>query len=97
MIYNMRRELEEMSELPSQNESFFSKSILSPTSTQFSIWKKNLFIPLSDQLEEQAKRKIAELEEQKLRDSEKDQVFRQLNDDIGLHDIDGMKKKNERH
>jgi len=48
MIYNMKRELEEMSELPIQNENFFSKVNLNPTAHQFSIWKRNLFIPLSD-------------------------------------------------
>ena len=46
-------------------------------------------MPLADQLEEQAKRKLAEIEEQKLREAEKDQVFRQINDDVGLHDLDG--------
>lgn len=48
MIYQMKRELEEMSELPIQDESFFSKVSLNPTAQQFSIWKRNLFIPLSD-------------------------------------------------
>lgn len=48
MIYQMKRELEEMSELPIQNESFFSKVNLNPTAQQFSIWKRNLFIPLTD-------------------------------------------------
>ena len=89
VMYNMKRELEEMSELPTQNDSFFSSAKISPTQTQFSIWKKNLFVPLADQLEEQAKRKLAEIEEQKLREAEKDQVFRQINDDVGLHDLDG--------
>jgi len=35
-----------------------------------------LFVPLADQLEEQAKRKLAEIEEAKLREQEKDLVFR---------------------
>jgi len=47
-----------------------------------------LFIPLADQLEEQAKRRVAEIEEGKLREQEKDQAFRQLGDDLGLHDLD---------
>ena len=71
-MYNMKRELEELSELPNHNDSLFT----TPTQTQFSIWKKNLFVPLADQLEEQAKRKLAEIEEAKLREQEKDLVFR---------------------
>ena len=94
VMYQMKRELEEMSELPSQNESFFSKMAISPTQAQFSIWKRNLFVPLSDQLEEQAKRKMAQIEEAKLRESERDLVFRQTEDDLGLHDIDAQEKKN---
>lgn len=86
-----------MSELPIQNESFFSQVTLNPTAQQFSIWKRNLFIPLTDQLEEQAKRKIAEIEEAKLREQEKDLVFRQMEDDTGLHDLDSQQKKTERH
>ena len=93
----MKRELEEMSELPSQDESLFSKLSVSPTQAQFSIWKRNLFVPLSDQLEEQAKRKMAEIEEKKLREAEADLVFRQVEDDEGLHDIDAVEKKNKRH
>lgn len=48
VMYNMKRELEELSELPNHNDSLFT----TPTQTQFSIWKKNLFVPLADQLEE---------------------------------------------
>lgn len=48
-------------------------------------------------MEEQAKRKIAELEEAKLREQEKDLVFRQMQDDTGLHDLDSQQKKTERH
>ena len=46
--YKMRRELEEMSELATQNESLFSQANLNPTHSQFSLWKRNLLIPLSD-------------------------------------------------
>jgi len=63
VMYNMKRELEELSELPNHNKSFFSQQITSPTQTQFNIWRKNLFVPLAGQLEEQAKRKLAEIEE----------------------------------
>ena len=78
VMYKMARELEELSELPNHNESFFSTHIKSPTQTQFSIWKKNLFVPLADQLEEQAKRKLAEIEEKKLREGEKDMAFKKF-------------------
>ena len=97
VMFNMKRELEQLSELPSQKSDFFSNIKISPTQTQFSIWKRNLFVPLADQLEEQAKRKIQELEEAKLRNQERDQVFRQVEDEIGLHDIDAQAKKTERH
>ena len=40
---------------------------------------------------------MAEIEEAKLRDAEKDLVFRQIEDDTGLHDIDAQEKKNKRH
>ena len=97
VMYNMRRELEQMSELPNQNKNFFTKVTQSPTQNQFSIWKRNLFVPLGDQLQEQAKRKIASIEEQKMRDQEKDLVFRQMTDETGLHDLDKQTKKTERH
>lgn len=60
IVYKMRRELEEMSELATQNDSLFSQASLTPTHHQFSLWKRNLLIPLSDQLEEHAKRKLSE-------------------------------------
>lgn len=60
-MYKMKMELERMSELPDDNDSFFtSVKNASPLNTQFKIWKKNLFIPLTDQLEEQAQRKLDE-------------------------------------
>jgi len=40
---------------------------------------------------------MAEIEEQKLREQEKDLVFRQSEDDAGLHNIDDQEKKTERH
>lgn len=60
MVYKMRRELEDMSELATQNDSLFSQASLTPQHHQFSLWKRNLFIPLTDQLEEHAKRKLSE-------------------------------------
>jgi hypothetical protein len=48
-MYKMKLQLEKLAELPDENESFF-KSIKSGNAlqSQFSIWKKNLFIPLTD-------------------------------------------------
>lgn len=64
VMFKMRRELEKFSELPDDNDSFFSSiKNASPLNAQFKIWKKNLFIPLTDQLEEQARRKLAEKQE----------------------------------
>lgn len=97
VMYNMKRELEELSELPNHKASMFTSIKISPTATQFSIWKRNLFVPLADQLEEQAKRKVGELEEAKLRTKEKDLVFRQVSEDMGLHDIDAQSRKTARH
>jgi hypothetical protein len=37
------------------------------------------------------------MEEIKLREKDKDLVFRQNDDDIGLHDLDAQEKKTERH
>ena len=55
VMFRMKMELERMSELPDDNSSFFTNvKNASPLNTQFKIWKKNLFIPLTDQLEEQA-------------------------------------------
>lgn len=90
VMYSMKRELEEMSELATQNESLFSPANLNPTHSQYSLWKRNLMMPLSDQLEEHAKRKLAEQQEAALVEEEKDQVFRQQDDNVGLHDIDSQ-------
>jgi hypothetical protein len=48
-MFKMKLELERLSELPDDNDSFFT--VIkggSPLASQFSIWKKNLFIPLTD-------------------------------------------------
>lgn len=63
---------------------------MNPMAHQFGIWRRNMYIPLTDQLEEQAKRKMAKIEEERIRDQEKDQVFRQRGDDTGLHDLDSQ-------
>ena len=52
IMYSIKRELDDLSALPNQDESLFSKVNLNPTATQYSIWKRNMFIPLGDQLEE---------------------------------------------
>jgi hypothetical protein len=43
--------------------------------TQFNIWKRNLFVPLTDQLEEQAKRKMEEIEEKAKQELDKDNIW----------------------
>lgn len=51
--FMLKRQLEELSELPDENDSFLSSmQNPNPLHTQFRIWKKNLFVPLTDQLEE---------------------------------------------
>jgi hypothetical protein len=40
---------------------------------------------------------MAEIEEAQLREQEKDMVFRNIQDDGGIHDIDSQEKKTARH
>jgi hypothetical protein len=96
-IFKMKLELERLSGLPDDDDSFFTTiKGGSPLKSQFSIWKKNLFIPLSDQIEEQAQRKVREREEKKIIEANKDQAFFKAPGSDGLFDIDAQKKKNER-
>lgn len=61
VMYKMKRQLEELGELPLDKDSFFTNiGKVSPLQTQFKIWKKNLFIPLDEQLREHAERKVKE-------------------------------------
>ena len=46
-----------------------------PVHTQFNIWKRNLFVPLHDQLEEHAKRKMEEIEEKANLEKDKDNIW----------------------
>lgn len=48
VMFRMKKQLEQMGELPITNESFFSSTKINPLQTQFNIWKKNLFVPLHD-------------------------------------------------
>jgi hypothetical protein len=96
-MFKMKLELERLSELPDDDESFFTQISASPLKSQFSIWKKNLFIPLSDQIEEQAMRKVKAREDKKTIEANKDQAFFKPPGEDGLYDIDAQKKKNERH
>mmetsp|Transcript_34947 Transcript_34947/g.53649 ORF Transcript_34947/g.53649 Transcript_34947/m.53649 type:complete len:493 (+) Transcript_34947:413-1891(+) len=91
VIYKLKKELEDMSAVADHQDSFFSPVMKSPTQTQFGIWKKNLFIPLTDQLEEQAQRKFDEQNEAKRRAKEQNLAFRQ--EVSGLHDIDAQDRK----
>jgi hypothetical protein len=57
-----------------------------------------LFIPLTDQLEEQAKRKLNERDEKKHIEANKDQAFFKIpGAEEELYDIEAQKKRNERH
>ena len=71
-MFKMKLELERLSELPDDDDSFFKSISASPLKSQFSIWKKNLFIPLSDQIEEQAMRKVKAREDKKTIEANKD-------------------------
>ena len=67
-----------------------------PLQTQFNIWKKNLFVPLTDQLEEQAKRKIDDIEEKARRERDKDNIWE--NDAKRDHyDPEKERERNDRH
>jgi len=45
----MKMELEKQSQLADEDQSFFtSMKRASPLNSQYSLWKKNLFIPLTD-------------------------------------------------
>lgn len=98
-MYKLKLELEKYAQLPDDNESFFeSLKGGNALKTQFSIWKKNLFIPLTDQLKEQAERKVKERDEKKYIESNKDQAFFQApGDSDPLYDIEAQRKRNDRH
>ena len=99
VMYKMNRELEDLSMTPDGKQSFFSDLTRdNQLQTQFKLWKQNLSMPLTDQLEERAKRKLQEQENQKIAEANKDQAFfRQPDDQDNLYDIEAQKKKNERH
>lgn len=103
-MYKMKIELEDLSQLPDDNETFFSAISANPLQNKFRIWKKNLTIPLKDQLEEHAQRKMDEIENKKIREELKDQAFfsgrahgEEGTGDDALYDMDVNRKKNERH
>ena len=76
IVFKMKSQLETIGDLPLHNESFFtSLKNANPLQTQFNIWKKNLYVPLHDQLEEKAKRKLQEIEERKRLEKEKESIF----------------------
>ena len=64
VMYKMKLELEEVGTLAdSKDEYFISLTNPNPIHTQFKLWRKNLFVPLTDQLEEHAERKLQEAED----------------------------------
>ena len=93
----MQHELERIGQLADEQESFYSNlQAASPLNTQFQLWKKNLFIPLTDQLEEQAQRKLEQRERKKYAEANKEQAFFVPDGADELHDIDAQRKTNER-
>jgi len=96
VIFRMKTQLESLSDMPLHNESFFSSiHKANPLQAQFNIWKKNLYVPLHDQLEEKAKRKIQEIEEQQRLEREKESIFFEGKRD--LYDPDKETQRMERH
>ena len=94
----MKRNLEEMAELPIENESFFSviqeKNKMYQT---YKVWRMNMTIPLQDHIEEHAQRKLDQIEKQKYAEENKDQAFfRQPGTEDELYDIEGQRKRTER-
>jgi hypothetical protein len=97
VVFRMKKQLEQLSELAPQNESFFSAvGKTSALQTQFNIWKRNLFVPLHDQLEEQAKRKVEEIEQKKIEERDKDIVWN-AEGKRDLFDPDREEERNKRH
>jgi hypothetical protein len=98
VVFRMKKQLEQLSELAPQNESFFSAvGKTNALQTQFNIWKRNLFVPLHDQLEEQAKRKIEEIEQKKIEERDKDIVWNAEGAKRDLFDPEREEQRNQRH
>lgn len=48
-VYRMKVELDRIAQLADDDDSFFSNvKAASPLRTQYQLWRKNLFIPLTD-------------------------------------------------
>lgn len=98
VVYKMKRELEEVATLAdSKDEYFIDLSNPNPVHTQFKLWRTNLMVPLTDQLEEHAERKLQEAEDRKLIEANKDMAFfKAPGSESQLYDIDAQRKENER-
>ena len=98
ILYKMKRNLEEMSELPIENESFFSVIQEKDKMYQsYKVWRMNMTIPLQDHLEEHAKRKMEKVERDKHAAENADQAFfRQPGTEDELYDIEAHKRRTER-
>lgn len=96
IVFRMKNQLENLSDLPIHNDSFYSNvKQANPLQTQFTLWKKNLFVPLNEQLEERAKRKMIEIEEQAKQEKEKETVW--FEGKRELFDPESETKRLERH
>lgn len=57
-MYKLQLQLEKLSAVPDEDSGFFSDLKQGPIGSQFNMWKKNMYVPLTDQLKEQAERKV---------------------------------------
>jgi len=98
MIFKMKKDLEEVGSLAdTKDEYFVSLTNPNPMHTQFKLWRKNMFIPMMDQLNEHAERKLEQIEQKKLEDANKDMAFfKATGSESELYEIEGKRKDNER-
>ena len=98
VVFRMKRELEQVGTLAdSKDEYFIDLTNPNPVHTQFKLWRKNLMIPLTDQLEEHAQRKLQEAEDKKMIEANKDMAFfKAPGSESQLYEIDERRKENER-
>lgn len=70
MIFRIKQKLDEYGELPTDKDEFYTDPNAKPSiiQSQFEMWRKSMFIPLSEQLDEQYARKV---ERQKVEESQK--------------------------
>mmetsp|Transcript_32705 Transcript_32705/g.24145 ORF Transcript_32705/g.24145 Transcript_32705/m.24145 type:complete len:121 (+) Transcript_32705:1-363(+) len=76
VYFRLKKQLEADGELPITNDRFFvSPQKQTALQTQFKIWKRNMVVPLTDQLEEHAQRKLDQIERDRIREENKDNAW----------------------